>query len=66
MATERKSKKVKMFGTGNFTVDGTLYPFRNGEEVTALKLDHVPFLEAEAKRKEANALKSVADKDGLN
>lgn len=47
-------KTVKMFGTGNFQVGETLYVFRNGEEVEVKDQEHLPFLEAEAKRRENN------------
>jgi len=51
------SKKVKMFGTGNFQIEDTLYVFKDGEPVTAKSEKHIPVLEAEAKRREQNAIK---------
>ena len=60
MAETKKSKKVKMYGTGNFLIEDTLYPFRNGEEITAVKVAHVPKLQAEAKRRKLIAERVAA------
>lgn len=46
-------KKVIMSGEGNFTIGDETYSFKDGEEVTAKKAEHVELLEAEAKRREA-------------
>lgn len=51
---------VKMFGTGNFWIGEDLYPFKDGEKVKAIKPEHKPLLEAEAKRREDIALKLSA------
>lgn len=51
------SKKVKMHGTGNFQIESTLYTFKDGEVVTAKRDEHIAILEAEAKRREQNAIK---------
>ena len=53
-------KKVKMFGTGNFYIGTDLYPFRDGETVTAIQPEHVPILKAEAARREKLAIKTSA------
>ena len=60
MAATKKSKTVKMYGTGNFYVEGDLYVFRDSEEVTATKVSHVPILEAESKRRRLNAERCAA------
>ena len=46
-------KKVTMYGEGNFSIGGETYSFKDGEEVTAKSAEHVPLLEAEAKRRKA-------------
>lgn len=60
VARKTPRKKVKMFGTGNFHIGTDLYPFRDGETVTAIHPDHVPLLEAEAERRENIAIKVSA------
>lgn len=51
VAKKTKLGKVKMFGTGNFHLEDTLYVFRDGEEVEVKEESHKPKLEAEAERR---------------
>jgi len=44
-------KKIKMYGTGNFQIEETLYVFRDGSTVEAKNAEHAKILEAEAKRR---------------
>ncbi len=60
MAETKKATYVKMYGTGNFWIGSDLYPFKDGERVKVIKLEHKPLLEAEAKRREAIAIKVSA------
>ncbi len=53
--TASRKAKVKMFGTGNFVINKTLYVFRDSEEVEVQQKSHKTILEAESKRREANA-----------
>lgn len=48
-----ESKKVTMYGEGNFSIGDVTYSFKDGEEVTAKKADHIPQLKAEALRRKA-------------
>ena len=60
MAETKKAVYVKMFGTGNFWIGDDLYPFKDGEKVKVIQPEHKSLLEAEAKRREALALKTSA------
>ena len=60
MAENKKVVYVEMYGTGNFWIGSDLYPFKDGEKVKVLKPEHEPMLKAEAKRREAIALKISA------
>ena len=57
MAETKKAVYVKMFGTGNFKIGSDLYPFKDGGEVKVIQPEHKPQLEAEAKRRNAIAIK---------
>ncbi len=60
MAETKRATYVKMYGTGNFWIGEDLYPFKNGEKVRVIKPEHKEILEAEAKRREAIAIKVSA------
>ncbi len=60
MAETKKATYVTMYGTGNFWIGEDLYPFKDGERVKVIKPEHKPLLEAEAKRREAIAMKVSA------
>ena len=60
MAETKRATYVKMYGTGNFWIGEDLYPFKDGEKVKVIKPEHRSLLEAEATRREQNALKISA------